>query len=154
MTLDTSKPEDSVEVSEIPSYIRENRVAINAAGGGAEVGETNLTISTGTTSLVVGTDLGIEGYETVKVTGDGVSTIQTISKGTDGQVKVFIFQDSNINIVDGNVKLGGVFYLNHLPAGSIFEPDQDDILAVRNIGGDGDTVPGYWKELYRSLSVK
>ena len=154
MTLAVNEPSDQRMVSELPSYIREDRVAINALSGGGNVGVTDLSVALGTTSLTIGVDIGVYGLESLITTGLGASTLATISGGTDGQIKVFIFQDSNIEIGDSTSKTGGTFYLNHLPAGSNFAPDQDDILALVNIGGDGATAHGYWKELFRTLSVK
>lgn len=154
MTLNVNEPTDQRMVSELPSYIREDRIAINSIVGSGNVGFTDLTIAGGATSLVVGTDLEDFGLEIVTVTGAGVADIATIIGGTEGQMKVFIFQDANIDIVDGNAKANGVFYLNHLPAGSDFDAQQDDVLAVVNIGGDGASVYGYWKEVFRQISVK
>lgn len=154
MTLDANKPIDQIHNSELPAYIREDRAAINAFSGTGGIAQTDLTVSAGQTSLSVGTELSPAGLETIMVTGDGVATISTILGGTDGQVKIFIFKDSNIDISDGNVKDSGKFYLNHLPAGSNFEAQNNDILVVRNVGGDGASTYGYWKELYRTISVK
>lgn len=154
MSLDTNKPEDQVMVSQLPSYIREDREEINSISAGGAVAQTDLVVSAGQTSLSVGTELSAAGLETVIVTGGGVAALETILGGTDGQVKVFIFQDANIDLVDGNVKINGRFYLNQLPAASNFEAQQDDVVAMRNVGGDGASVYGYWKELYRTLSVK
>ena len=151
--LDTSKPTDQVMVSELPEYIREDRVAINAVSSSGNVGSTNLTIPAGTTTLTVGSEVGSFGYETIVVDAAAAVNISKILGGTEGQVKVFIFQDNNISIVDGAAS-GGNFYLNHLPALSSFAAQINDILAVVNIGGDGGTTYGYWKELYRTLAIK
>jgi len=141
-------------VSELEGYIRENRVAINALSSASGFGSTELTITAGDTSLSIGTDLGAYGLEVVRVTGSGVANIATILGGTDGQIKILIFQDSNIDLVDSITKAGGTFYLNHLPAGSDFSPDQDDLIALVNIGGVPGTTEGYWMELFRTLTVK
>jgi len=153
MSLDVNKPEDQEMISTHAAYIRENRAEINSISAGGAVAQTNLTITAGQTSLVVGTDLSTVGLETVVVTGSGVAVIATITGGTDGQVKIFIFQDANVGLTDG-VKASGKMYLNHLPALSNFAPQQDDVIALRNVGGDGASNHGYWKELYRTLSVK
>ena len=92
MSLDVNKPEDQVNVNELASYIRENREAINALSVGGSVAQTDLTVTAGQTSLTVGTDLSAVGLETIVVTGSGVATIATILGGTDGQIKIFIFQ--------------------------------------------------------------
>lgn len=154
MTLNANEPLDSRMVSELPAYVRETRAALNAISGAGNVGVSDLAVALGSTSLVIGTDLGSYGFDIVIISGTGISTIQTILGGSEGQVKVFVFQDTNVRFVDGNAKAGGVFYLNHLPAGSNFDPQQDDILALVNIGGDGASIYGYWKELYRTLSLK
>ena len=154
MSLDVNQPTDQELVSELPSYIRENRVAIEAVSGSGNVGVTDLTIPAGSTSLAVGTDIGCYGFEVIIVDAAALVNIATITGGTEGQVKVFVFQDANIDIVDGNAKANGVFYLNHLPALSNFDAQQDDVLVVVNVGGDGASTYGYWKELYRTISVK
>jgi len=153
MSLNVNKPEDQVTVSELPSYIREDRVAINAVSGAGNVGDTVLEIAGGVTSLTIGTDLGLYGYETVKISGLAAVTIATILGGSEGQVKIFVFQDANVKFTDG-AKADGKLYLNHLPALSDFSPQQDDVIALINIGGDGASEHGYWKELYRTISVK
>lgn len=154
MTLDASKPEDSVQQSEIPSYIRENRIEINSGGGGSgSIGSTVLEVPGGTTSLTVGAEVGDYNIETVIISGSGASSLQTILGGTEGQIKILVFQDANIDLVDGSKTLGE-FYLNQLPIGGNFEPKLDDLIVLLNIGGDGDLFYGYWKELYRMISVK
>ena len=153
MTLDVNQPTDQVLVSELPAYIRAGRAAINAVSGSGNVGVTVLSVTAGAVSLSVGTELGSYGLELVIITGAGAAVLATILGGTAGQMKVFIFQDANIDLTDG-LKAGGAFYLNHLPALSNYTPAQDDILALVNVGGDGAAVHGYWKELWRQTSVK
>jgi hypothetical protein len=152
MTLNVNEPTDQVLVSELPGYIRDDRAAINAISGGGNVGVTDLSIVGGTTSLTVGTDLGSYGYEVVKVTGLAAIVLATILGGTEGQVKVFVFQDGNVSLTDG-VASAGKFYLNHLPTLSAFVSSANAVLALVNIGGTG-VLPGYWKELYRTIPVK
>ena len=154
MTLDTSKPEDTRMVNELPGYIRENRVAINAISGGGDVGATVVTIPGGTTQLTVGTELGLYGFESVIITGAAISTLTHILNGVAGQIKCFIFQDTNVRMTDGNVKANGLLYLNIAPAGSTYAPAQDDVIMLMNIGGDGGaTNHGYWKEIAHHADV-
>ena len=94
MSLNANKPEDQVEVSQLPAYIRESRVAINAVTSGAGFGVTNLAVPPATTSLTVGTDLLAVGHEIVIVTG-GVAVLETILGGTEGQIKTFILFNSS-----------------------------------------------------------
>jgi hypothetical protein len=153
MTLSANSPTDQELVSSLPAFIRENRVAINAVTVASGFGYKELDVAFGVTSLTVGIDLLAVGFEIVLITGTGVATLATILGGTSGQVKALIFQDSNVSLTDGE-KADGKFYLNHLPALSDFAPSQDDVLVIVNVGGDGASVYGYWKELYRSISVK
>jgi len=153
MSLDVTKPVDSVSVGELPRYIREDRAAINAVSGGNDVGVTEVTLAALTTSITVGVEVGAYGYETVVISAAGAINLATMIGGTQGQVKVLVFQDNNISIVDG-VASGGKFYLNQLPALSSFATQTNDILALVNVGGDGAAVYGYWKELYRQVALK
>jgi hypothetical protein len=153
--LDATKPTDVELVSALPLYIRENRISINSllAGSSGDVGTTDLTISGGTTTLTVGTDLGNFGLDIVIVDADAAVNISNIYGGTQGQMKTFIFQDNNISIVDG-LAAGGAIYLNQLPALSSFAAQTNDILTLVNIGGNGSTVHGYWKEIGRQIALK
>lgn len=154
MTLDQTKPADREEVSDLPSYIREDRAAINAIVGSNSFGYTALSVAAGVTSLTIGTELGAYDIEVVNITGLGAATLETILGGTAGQIKKLIFQNALTKLEDGNAKANGVFYLNQLPAGSNFEPQQDDVLTLVNIGGDGGSTYGYWLEIDRKISVK
>jgi hypothetical protein len=151
--MDATKPTDVENVSALPAYIRETRAAINALSAGTGVGVTELTIPTGTVSLSVGSDLGTFGFEIVIVDAEAVVNIANILGGVQGQVKIFIFQDNNVRIVDG-LAANGAIYLNQLPALSSFVAQANDVLALVNIGGDGSTVQGYWKELFRQNALK
>lgn len=153
MTLDVNKPTDQELVEALAAHIRENRVAINAVSGSGNVGFTDLAVSAGSTSLSVGTDLGTYSLEVVKISSTTLVTLVTILGGTEGQIKIFIFQDANIDLIDG-VKANGAFYLNHLPVLSNYSPQQDAVLALVNVDGDGASVYGYWKELFRTTPVK
>jgi len=83
---------------------------------------------------------------------DGIKVTRRITRRRS-KVKVLVFQDNNISIVDG-VASGGKFYLNQLPALSSFAAQVNDILALVNVGGDGASVYGYWKEIYRQVALK
>ena len=151
--MDSNQPTDQVPVSELPAYIREGRVAINSVVAGTGLAVNNLDVALADTSLSVGTDLAAVGHEIVFITGLGAATLATILNGTDGQVKTFIFLDGNLDFTDGT-KDSGKFYLNQV-ALSDFHPAIDDVLCLVNVGGDaGASTHGYWKELYRTISVK
>ncbi len=156
MSLDATQPTDQALVSSWPSWVRLSRAAVNALEAAAVFttgfGVTSLNVTAGTTTLVIGTDLLAISHELILMTGVGASTLVTITGGTEGQIKIIIFQDANIDLTDG-LKAGGALYLNQVPILSDFEPAQDDVLTLINIGVTGDT-DGYWKELYRTLSVK
>ena len=151
--MDATKPTDQEIVSALAGYIREARAAVNALSSGSGVGVTKLTIAAGATSLSVGTDLGIFGFEIVIVDADAAVNIASILGGTQGETKILVFQDNNIGIVDG-AQANGAIYLNQLPALSTFAAQANDVLALTNIGGDGSSVQGYWKELFRQVALK
>ena len=151
--MDATKPTDVELVSALAAYIREARAGINALSSGSGVGVTELTIAAGAVALTVGTDLGLFGFEIVIVDADAGVNIANIVGGTQGQAKIFVFQDNNISIVDG-LQANGAIYLNQLPALSSFVAQTNDILALTNVGGDGSTVQGYWKEVFRQVALK
>lgn len=154
MTLNVNQPTDQALVSSLPEYIRESRVAINLLESGVtDVVNTTLSLTAGATSLTVGIDLSSALVETVLISALGACTIFNIIGGTEGQIKIFIFQDNDITLTDG-LKSDGALYLNQLPALSNFSAQQDDIIALLNIDGDGSSTYGYWKELWRQISVK
>ena len=154
MSLDVNLPSDLTAVSELPSYIRANRVVINSMEDLMDsITVTTLSVSVGTTSLVIGTDLALHKIETIIISGIGASVIEHITKGTNGQIKIFISQDNDISFKDG-VKSDGKIYLNQLPALTDFDLGENTVIALMNIGGDGATEYGYWKELWRQSAVK
>jgi hypothetical protein len=139
-------------VSELAAFIRETRAAVNAVTTGTGFSTTTLAL-TGETSLTVGTELADVGHELIFATSTGASVLATILGGTDGQVKTFIFGDTNIEITDDTAD-SGQFYLEQV-ALSNFAPEQHDVLCLINEGGDGGVANhGYWKELYRTVSVR
>ena len=155
MTLNVNEPTDVRMVSELPGYIRANRSAINSISVGSGGIESNeVEIAAGAVSMTIGTELSDAGLEMVVLSGAGAAVIATLLGGVEGQLKIFVFQDANISFTDGT-KDGGKFYLNHLPALTDFAGQQDDVLAIMNVGGDGTVgTPGYWVELWRTVSVK
>jgi hypothetical protein len=152
MALDATKPTDQELVSNLPYWIRLLASAINTLTSGS-LDITSLSVAIGDTTLTVGTDLSVGNLEIVMVTGLGTSTLEYIYGGLEGQVKIFIFLDNDVSIKDG-VASGGKFYLNQLPVLSTFNAQARDVLAIVNIGGDGASVYGYWKEIYRQVAVK
>ena len=155
MTLADNEPTDQTLVSELPSYIRETRAAVNDIEGfESTVGFTEINVPLGETSLVVGDELGDYGYESIRMTAVGPAVLETITNGTDGQVKVIVFQDTDIDLLDSDAQSGGTFYLEQLPSGQELNPQIGDVIALMNIGGSPGIDDGYWKELYRTISVK
>ena len=154
MTIDATKPTDAALVSELPGYIREGRVEMNSislSGTGA-VGAQTLDVLAAV-SLTIGTELSEEGFETVVISSAGASVLATILGGTQGMVKMFVFQDLNVVITDSNAKANGTFHLNEAPALGNYTPAVDDVLTVVNIGGDGAGTHGYWREVDRAANV-
>lgn len=153
MTLSVNEPSDQVLVSEIPAYIREDRVAINSISNSSDVSFTDLSVNAGTSQLSIPTNLDSSKLEVVKITGVGLVHLDRILGGTEGQVKLFVFQTDGIGFTDG-LKSDGKFYLNSLPALSEYVSTAGDILALVNVGGNGSTINGYWQEMFRTLAVK
>jgi len=155
MTLNVNQPTDQVIASELPQYIREGREEINSVSTvvTGDVGKTVLALPARAVILSVGTDVGAYDREIILVTGASGSSIVAIYYGTAGQVKTFVFLDSFVDMTDG-LKSNGQLYLNHLPALSNYSPQEGAVLSLVNIGGNGSSNHGYWKELYRNNPVK
>jgi hypothetical protein len=154
--LDVTKPTDQEHVAQLPYWIRQTRTALNAIQAlDSNIEVTDVALLAGTTGLIIPTHLTVALIEVVTIDSTGISNIATIQNGVHGMIKIFIFKDNNINIVDGLKDTNGNFYLNQLPVGTSLEAAIDDVLAVVNINGDGGaTTHGYWKELWRQISVK
>jgi hypothetical protein len=154
MTVVATKPDDQELVSMLPYWIRHTRAALNALiANVSDITVNNLSLTPGDIAIVVGTELTAIGIEVVFIDCLGVSVIEQIRGGSEGQIKIFVFQGNNVGFKDGP-KLTGQLYLNQLPALSTFDAQTDDVIALVNIGGDGAAVYGYWKELWRQVSVK
>jgi len=151
--MDATKPTDVEQISAFAAYIREARAAVNALSAGTGVGVTVLDIAAGAVSLTVGTDVGRFGVELVLMTADGAVSIANILGGTEGQIKIFLALDNDVDIVDG-LQAGGAIYLNQLPALSSYAMQTGDVLALVNVDGDGSTVQGFWRELFRQTALK
>jgi hypothetical protein len=158
MTLDATKPTDQEVVAQLPYWIRQTRAEVNsiiAIVAGDFYDYNVVTLTAGTTTIDITTHLTDGNIEAIRLAADGACTLTGLTGGEAGQIKVFVFVDSNITLTDGAKDTNGHFYLNQLPALSNFDADVDDILALINIGGDGGvTTNGYWKELWRQVSVK
>jgi hypothetical protein len=114
---------------------------------------TALVMATGTTTLAVGTAVQNIDIEVVSLTAGGACTLATMTLGKTGQIKIFIFGDANVKFTDGLTRTLGKFWLNQA-AGTDFTGAVDDILAMVNIGGDGVSDHGYWKEIWRVVDAK
>lgn len=155
MTIDATKPEDSVLVSALPAYIRANRTEMNSISitGTGAVGAVTLDCL-GAVSLTIGVELSLEGFETVVVSSTGAALLASILNGIQGQIKMFVFQDLNVTMQDSITQLNGTLDLNVSPASGIYVPAIDAVITLVNIGGDGGaTTHGYWREVDRAASV-
>ena len=152
--LNINDPTDNVLVSNIPSYIRANREAINAlTGGSIDLHLTTLNILVSTTTLAVNSDLSPNTFEYAMISAESPEIIDTIINGAEGQMKILAFMDDNLSFTDGDSS-GGKLLLNQLPAYSTYNFKAGDILALINIGGSGDgCAQGYWRELWRAENV-
>ena len=155
MTIDATKPEDSVLNSELPAYIRANRAEMNSISvtGTGAVGAVTLDIN-GAVTLTIGTELSLEGFETIVLTNTGISVLATILGGLQGQIKVFVCRDTRTGFQDNNGRLNGTLDLNQWPINGIYTPIADgDVLMLVNVGGDGAGNHGYWRELDRASNA-
>jgi hypothetical protein len=154
--LDVTKPTDQEHVAQLPYWIRQTRTELNSIQAlDSNIEVTNAVLGAGTTILVIPTNLTLALLEVAILSSGGICNIAAMQNGTHGQIKIFIFSDSNVKIIDGAKGATGNFYLNQLPVGSTLDAAIDDVLAVVNINGDGGaTTHGYWKELWRQISVK
>lgn len=157
MPLDSTKPTDQALNSEWPSWIRAIHAYVNNLEASIPSGSfmviNNLTIAAGDTSLSIGVDLAAQLLEVIFVTGTGAATLQYIYGGTNGQIKIFIFLNNVVSMRDG-AKSGAQFYLNQLPVLSDFVAQEGDVLVLTNVGGNGSSLQGYWREVYRQIVVK
>jgi len=151
--MDVTKPTDSEIVSALPSYIRETRAFAQALSLSGLIVNTSITVLGGSNSLDIPTQLSLAGYETVFLDASGPVNLEYIYGGIEGQVKILIFKDNDFVLVDG-IQSGGRLYLNQLPALSALPASMGDVLALVNVGGNGTSIDGYWKELYRQQSVR
>lgn len=153
MTLDPLQPTDQALNATWPSWIRTLVDAINSViSSDSEITITDLTIAAGSVLLDVGVELTDIKHETLLTVGGGASNIAQIRSGTEGQIKVFVFQDNNTTFTSGPKTLGGIF-LNQ-PLATTINFNISDVLVLQNVQGDGGvSTDGWWEELYRKLNV-
>jgi len=152
MTLSIVQPTDQELNARWPYWIRTLAAAINNLAAGIITVTTELTVTAGDNSLQVGVDLSELGVELILIQGSGAAVLRYIYGGSEGQIKIFYHLDGDISYLDG-AQSGGQIYLNQ-PALTELNCLEGDIVALINVGGDGDSDNGYWKELWRTLSVK
>lgn len=153
MSLDATKPNDQDLISEFAALLRETRAAINASSISAGLTVTQVAALTGTRDLVTGTNVSDVSIEIIRLTGAALSIIRGITGGRDGQIKVFIAEDTNVGLTDGDGNFdNGRLYLNQT-AGTVYNIDTGEVIAIVNIGGDPDSdADGFWQELFRTTS--
>ena len=130
-------------------------ITITATGGipGDDNVDYTETAVNGNTSWVVGGAVGDIDLEYVRVNPTANSTIQSMTAGTDGQVKRIIadpLAGNTLTLEHSGTKATGTFYLNG--DGEDYAFAEGDWVEVINIGGDGGSNPGYWRELCRYLA--
>lgn len=154
MSLDATLPTDNTTtLAEYAALLRATREEVNtlatavAALGGAVASVSTLSCGSGKTQIVVGTDVGDITLETVLITGTAAVDIDEIVQGRAGQIKVFIFGDTNITFSNANDKID-------LNCVGDYTSAAGDVVALVNIDGDPDiSENGYWKEIFRNLAV-
>lgn len=152
MTLDASKPSDATAFGyQLPGYQRETRQAVNdilaaIATLGAVATVADIELTAGQSLLVVGTDVVAIGLEVVFLSATGAETLTNITGGSNGQIKILIFEDDNITIEKDVTK----FMLN---SEGDFAGETDDILVLINRGGVAGASNGKWLELLRQVRI-
>lgn len=154
MSLDATLPDDvTTTLAELNALIRETRTEVNTlaaaitALGGAVASARDLVLTTGTTQIIVGTDLGEIALELVNLTAGGACVIDEIVGGTAGQMKIIVFGDTNFTLTNAAAKL-------NLNCVGDYTSAVGDVIALVNVDGDPATVEnGYWKEVFRNLAV-
>jgi hypothetical protein len=151
MTLNASKPADTDLVSTLGMYERETRAALNVLEAamallGAVATVSRVECTGGQTTLVIGTDLTAIPYEVVLISGTGLAALTDITSGTEGQMKFFIMLDSNVSFVRDVSKIA----LNQPAVVTSYGNNTGDVICLSNINGNGSTINGYWKELFRA----
>lgn len=153
MTLSTVNPTDQELNARWPYWIRTLAAAINSIVlDPSSIAVTDLVVAAGDTLITVGVELSDNWIEVVFISSAGEAELEHIRNGTSGQIKIFVAQDDEVSFLDG-IKADGHVYLNQV-ALTPLNMNQDDVLVLLNVGGDGLTVHGYWIELLRNLTVK
>jgi hypothetical protein len=154
MSLNALLPDDTTTtLAELNALLRETRLAVNTANtaitalGGAVASAIDLVLTSGTTQIIVGTDMGAIALELVNLTAGGACVIDEIVSGTAGQMKIIVFGDTNITLTNNSAKID-------LNCVGNFTGAVGDVIALVNVDGDPATVEnGYWKEIFRNLAV-
>ncbi len=148
MTVDATRPLDTEFGSTHAEYIREGRVQMNAneaavaAAAYAPV-QSDVDMTPAQTVLIVGTHIANVAFEIVHINAGAAETVDTITFGTAGQIKIFVAEGNNVTIGhDGiNITLNGN---DDLPM------QTNDVLTLVNVGGAGDGITdGNWIETGR-----
>lgn len=154
MSLDDTLPTDNTTtLAEYAALLRDTREEVNtlaaaiAALGGAVASVSTLICGSGKTQIVVGTDVGDITLETVFITGSAAVDIDEIVQGRAGQIKIFVFGDTNVTFSNANDKIDLNCVGDYVSA-------TGDIIGLVNVDGDPATSEnGYWKEVFRNLAV-
>ncbi len=125
-------PDDDSLVSDLPSYIRETRAALNLTG-------LMSTYSVEVTALDPNPEL-VGGLSVVNISAPSVRNVSTLTGGTAGDIVIFYAANSNITFIDaiGNISLTGDPAANDLPM------TVGDMLVLVYLGVE-------WKEIHRTL---
>ncbi len=150
MAIDASKPTDLEFGSSHAAYIREVRQQTNdneaAIGAAAYIPtQSDVDMTPGQATLIVGTHVADVAFEVVHINSATAETVDTMTFGTAGQIKIFIAEGNNVTIGhDGvNISLNGN---DDLPM------EVGDALTLVNVGGAGDGITdGTWWESGRVL---
>lgn len=138
MTLDPTKPEDTENISRLPYWMRILAAAVAAA---ESIEYNTATLIAGATSIT-GSEVTVE-VISVSANSAVEVNIHTLSGGSQGRIKILIFTDALVTLIDdtGNLDLRGDPALPDYPA------EAGDVL-----GFIWDVAGNVWREIFRSLA--
>lgn len=113
-------------------------------------GVTTHAMTTGQTTLTVGTELKDTPIEVIFLSGIAAEILSMINGSRDGHIKIIVATNNNVTVARDDTYIKTKNPL----ANPNFAMQAGDILALVNVDGNpGAGLHGTWLELYRSLQV-
>ena len=130
-----------------------NSLAYWESGASTLPTQTAVVTATGASSLVTGISLHNVSNESILLTASAAVGLSTMTLALAGAVKTIIAGDANVTLIQNSASVtGGTLNMN-APVGINLPLQAGDVISFVNVGGNGSTESGYWRELYRTLHV-